>query len=275
MYNRLQTSGTMPNTLRSWRCRSVWLALVALLVTPVHARGQSVAVAAASDLQFAMPALVAQFEQETGHAVKVTFGSSGNFFTQIQNGAPFDVFLSADVSYPRQLESAGLVDRGSVYTYATGRIVLWVRKDAALDETRGLAMLADARVKRVAIANPAHAPYGRAAVAAMEHAGVYGVVRDKLVFGENVSQAAQFAQSGNADAAIVALSLALAPAMKDAGRFVDIPPGFYPPIEQGAAVLRSSTEKAIAARFVAYLKRPSALAILESNGFGVPRAVAR
>ncbi len=265
----------MPNTLRSWRRLSAMLALAALLVTPAHARGQSVAVAAASDLQFAMPALAAQFEKETGHAVKVTFGSSGNFFTQIRNGAPFDVFLSADVRYPRELEAAGLVDRGGVYTYATGRIVLWVRKDTGPDLTRGLAVLADAGVRRVAIANPAHAPYGRAAVAALEHAGVYPAVRDKLVFGENVSQAAQFAQSGNADAAVVALSLALAPAMKDAGRYVDIPPGFHPPIEQGAAVIRTSTEKAIAARFVDYLKQPSALAILESYGFGIPRAVAR
>jgi molybdate transport system substrate-binding protein len=247
------------------------LAAVALLAAPAAAVGQAIRVAAASDLQFAMPALAAQFEKDTGHALSVTFGSSGNFFTQIQNGAPFDVFLSADVNYPRQLEAAGLADRGSVRIYATGRIVLWARAERTLDVARGLSVLTDAGVARVAIANPAHAPYGRAAVAALEHAGVYGAVRGKLVFGENVSQAAQFAQTGNADAAIVALSLALAPAMKAQGRYSDIPQDFYPPIEQGVAVMRNSARKAIAERFIAFLRQPVAAAILESYGFGVQK----
>src|SRR5262252_3486735 len=119
------------------------------LATPAGA--QTIRVAAASDLQFAMPALAAQFEKDTGHALSVTFGSSGNFFTQIQNGAPFDVFLSADVTYPRQLETAGLVDPGSVYTYATGRLVLWIRSDTGLDVSRGLALLTDGAIKRIAI----------------------------------------------------------------------------------------------------------------------------
>jgi molybdate transport system substrate-binding protein len=243
----------------------------ALVARPVTAGAQTLKVAAASDLQFAMPALASQFEKDAGAGVNVTFGSSGNFFTQIQNGAPFDVFLSADVNYPRQLEAAGLAERGSVVVYARGRIVLWARNDRALDLTRGLTVLGDAGVARVAIANPAHAPYGRAAVAAMEHAGVYAGVRGKLVLGENISQAAQFAQSGNADAAIVALSLALAPAMKEAGHYVDIPAGSYPPIEQGATVLRASGQKALASRFVAFLSQPKAVAILESFGFAVQR----
>ena len=246
------------------------LAAVALFAAPAAAQSQAIKVAAASDLQFAMPALAAQFEKETGHRVDVTFGSSGNFFTQIRSGAPFDVFLSADVSYPRQLEAAGLVDTGTVYTYATGRIVLWARHDAKLDVNRGLAILADPAVKRIAIANPAHAPYGRAAVAALERAGVYAAVRNKLVFGENISQAAQFAQSGNVDAAIVALSLALAPAMKEIGRYVDIPAATYPPIEQGAAVIRTSKQKALGEQFVDFLKQPAARGMLESSGFGVP-----
>jgi molybdate transport system substrate-binding protein len=258
----------MPNSART---RLLFVAFAAALVArPVNARAQTLKVAAASDLQFAMPALAAQFEKDAGAGVNVTFGSSGNFFTQIQNGAPFDVFLSADVNYPRQLEAAGLAERGSV-VYARGRIVLWARNDRALDLTRGLTVLGDAGVARVAIANPAHAPYGRAAVAAMERAGVYAGVRGKLVLGENISQAAQFAQSGNADAAIVALSLALAPAMKEAGHYVDIPAGSYPPIEQGAAVLRASGQKALAARFVAFLSQPKAVAILESFGFAVQR----
>ncbi|HEX7138800.1 MAG TPA: molybdate ABC transporter substrate-binding protein [Vicinamibacterales bacterium] len=259
--------------LRSFACAGV--AAASFFAAPAAASGQSLKIAAASDLQFAMPALAARFEKNTGHVIAVTFGSSGNFFTQIRNGAPFDVFLSADVNYPRQLETAGLVDRGTVSIYAVGRIVLWARTDRALDVDRGLAVLGDPAVSRVAIANPAHAPYGRAAVAAMEHAGVYQAVRGKLVFGENVSQAAQFAQTGNADATIVALSLALAPAMKEQGRYYDIPSAFYPAIEQGAAVVGKSSQKALAARFVDFLKQPEAAAILESYGFGVPHPAPR
>jgi molybdate transport system substrate-binding protein len=244
--------------------------LVAMAPAPMVAEGQALKVAAASDLQFVMPALAARFEKDTGRTVNVTFGSSGNFFTQIQNGAPFDVFMSADVSYPRRLEAAGLVARESVYTYARGRLVLWVRSDAELDVSRGLALLTDAAIKRIAIANPAHAPYGRAAVAAMEHAGVYSAVRDKLVFGENVSQAAQFAQSGNASAALIARSLAVAAPMKDMGRAYDVPPSFHPPIDQAAAPIRLSKQPDLAARFMDYLKEPAARALLASYGFVPP-----
>jgi molybdate transport system substrate-binding protein len=253
------------------RRAAVLLAAIALVTAaPGRAGAQSLAVAAASDLQFAMPALAAQFQKETGHPVKATFGSSGNFFTQLQNGAPFDVFLSADVDYPRRLEAAGVIERGTVSTYASGRIVLWVRKDSPLDPNRGLPALADAAVRRVAIANPAHAPYGRAAVAALERAGIYAAIKSKLVFGENVSQAAQFARSGNADAAIVALSLALAAPMKDAGRYFAIPSTSYPAIAQGTGVMSASKQKALAVRFVEFLRQPAAAAILESFGFGLP-----
>jgi molybdate transport system substrate-binding protein len=245
-------------------------ALAATAAAPTLAPAQALNVAAASDLQFVLPALVAQFEKDTGRAAHVTFGSSGNFFTQIQNGAPFDVFMSADVSYPRQLEAAGLVDPGSVHTYATGRLVLWVRSDSGLDVNRGLALLTDAAITRIAIANPAHAPYGRAAVAAMEHAGVYAAVRQKLVFGENVSQAAQFAQSGNAGAAMIARSLAVAAPMKDMGRAYDVPPEFHPPIDQAAAIVRTSKQRDLAARFLNYLRDPSARALLASYGFAPP-----
>ena len=240
------------------------------MFAPLFASPQALNVAAASDLQFVMPALAAQFEKDTGRTARVTFGSSGNFFTQIQNGAPFDVFMSADVSYPRRLEAAGLVDPGSVYTYATGRLVLWVRSDTGLDVSRGLALLTDGAITRIAIANPAHAPYGRAAIAAMEHAGVYAAVRDKIVFGENVSQAAQFAQSGNAGAALVARSLAVAAPMKDAGRAYEVPPEFHPPIDQAAAVLRASKQRDLAAVFLNYLKQPGARTLLATYGFAPP-----
>lgn len=229
------------------------------------------AVAAAADLQSALPPIAAQFERESGHHVNLTFGSSGNFYTQIQNGAPFDVFLSADIDYPRRLEADGLAEPGSLYEYAAGRLVLWVRTDSGLDVRRGLALLADASVRRIAVANPAHAPYGRAAVAALQHAGLYDVTRPKLVLGENISQAAQFAQSGNADAGVIALSLALAPGMKAVGRYYEIADGSYPPIAQGVIVIGASKQKTLAHQLVDYLKTPAAKSQLESFGFAAGR----
>jgi molybdate transport system substrate-binding protein len=230
-------------------------------------------VAAASDLQSALPTIAAEFEQDTGCTVRLTFGSSGNFFTQIQNGAPFDVFLSADVDYPRRLDTAGRTERGSLYEYARGRLVLWARKDAGIDVRRGLAALADARVRRVAIANPAHAPYGRAAVAALRHEDLYDRVRDKLVLGENISQTAQFADSGSADVALLALALALSPALVRSGVHVDIPQSWYPPIDQAAVVLASSRQKPLAQQFVDHLRKPNARRILDAYGFAVPQSI--
>jgi molybdate transport system substrate-binding protein len=255
--------------------RSVFFIASCGVCAAAAAVAQPLRVAAASDLQVALPDLAARFEKATGHQVAVSFGSSGNFFTQLQNGAPFDVFLSADIDYPRQLEREGQAEQGSLYAYATGRIVLWIRNGSTIDLKRGLAGLADAGVRTVAIANPDHAPYGRAAVAALHHAGVYGRVQAKLVRGENISQAAQFVQSGNADAGIVALSLALAPALKASGRYVEIPETFYPPIEQGVVVVAASKQKAIARQFVEFLKQPESARTLQSFGFAVPVAAGR
>ena len=245
--------------------------MVALLAagTSGQAMGQELRVAAASDLQAALPVIAARFETDTGHRVALTFGSSGNFSTQIENGAPFDVFMSADIEYPKRLEQAGLAERGSLREYAMGRLVLWSRDDAGIDIKQGLAVLTDGRVVRIAIANPAHAPYGRAAVAAIRHDGLYDRVQSKRVLGENISQAAQFAQSGNADVGLIALALALSPAMKSAGSYVEVPSTFYPPIEQAAIVVASSKQKALATRFVESLKQPPAQAILRQYGFAV------
>ncbi len=234
-----------------------------------RATGQDLRVAAASDLQTALPAIAAQFEKDTGHHVALTFGSSGNFATQIQNGAPFDVFMSADIDYPRRLEQAGLAERGSLYEYATGRLVLWTRNDSGIDPQGGVKILSDARVRRIAIANPAHAPYGRAAVAAIRHEGLYDQVQSKFVLGENISQTAQFVQSGNADVGLIALAVALSPTLRESGRFVEIAPDLYPPIQQAAVVIASSTQNALAAQFVDGLKQPPAKAILRSYGFAV------
>ena len=233
---------------------------------------QTLSVAAAADLQAALPAIAASFEQKTGRKVALTFGSSGNFFTQIQNGAPFDVLLSADVDYPRRLEHTGQAEPGSLYRFATGRIVLWTRNDSGIDVSKGLAALASPQVRRIAIANPDHAPYGRAAVAALRHEHLYDRVEHQLVRGENISQAAQFVESGNADVGIVALSLALAPAMKNAGTFVEIPESFYPPIEQAAVVLAASRQKPAAHEFVQYLAAAESVRIFATFGFARPLA---
>ena len=253
---------------------SVLTAVFLELAIPVVA-AQTLTVAAASDLQSALPAIAAQFEKETGHKATLTFGSSGNFVTQIENGAPFDVFLSADLDYPRRLERAGLTERGTLYQYATGHIVLWARNDSGIDLRAGLSVLTNANVRKVAIANPQHAPYGRAAVAALRHEQLYERVRGKLVLGENISQAAQFVQSGNAQVGVLALSLALAPALKAAGQYVAIPESFYPPIDQAAVVLVMSRQKAIARQFMDFLKKPEIVRLLKSYGFALPRSTGR
>jgi molybdate transport system substrate-binding protein len=244
----------------------------ALLVTAVlfaagSAAAQDLAVAAASDLQTVMPAIAERYTRQTGTHVRVVYGSSGNFFTQIQNGAPFDVFFSADVGYPARLAEARLAVAGSLYKYAVGRLVVWARRDAGLDVSGGLALLADPRVARVAIANPDHAPYGRAAVAALRQAGLYDRVKPKLVLGENISQAAQFVQTGNAQAGILALSIARAPAAQAMGVYAAIPADAHPPIEQAAVVLTRSANPGAAQAFLDFVKGPAIVALLEENGF--------
>lgn len=252
---------------------AVWMALgVVAASRPVPA--QAVSIAAASDLQYVMPGLTDQFQRDTGHRMTTTFGSSGNFFSQIQNGAPFDLFFSADIEYPRRLVAGGFVDAGSLVEYATGRIVLWARKDRPLTG-RGLEALLAPSVRRIAIANPVHAPYGRAAIAALTHQGLHARVRTKLVHGENVAQAAQFVESGNADAGIIALSLALAPVLKEHGVYYEIPAQFHPPLTQAAVVVSASRRKDAARAFLAFLRTPEAVRVLAAAGFSLPAPVVR
>jgi len=253
------------------RLSSGLLSLALIVAGAPRSFGQGLTIAAASDLQSALPPIATQFERNTGQPVRLTFGSSGNFFTQIENGAPFDVLLSADIDYPRRLEASGRAERGSLHQYAVGRIVLWTRTDSGIDVKRGLSALADTRVRRVAIANPEHAPYGRAAVAALRHEGLYDRVRGKFVLGENISQAAQFADSGGADVGVLALALALSPALKTSGTYFEIPEAWHPPIEQAAVVLTASRQKSLARQFVEYLQTPEIVRILKSYGFGVPQ----
>jgi molybdate transport system substrate-binding protein len=236
------------------------------------AAAQELRVAAAADLQFVFQEVSARFQKETGFTVGLTFGSSGNFFSQIQNGAPFDIFFSADVDYPAKLEAAGLVEPGTLSRYATGRIVLWVRRGSPIDINQGLRTLTDARVRKISIADPEHAPYGRAAVAALRHEKVYDKVRDRFVLGENISQAAQFVESGNADIGILALSLVLAPPLKTEGLYSEIPVSFYPAIDQAVVILKSSKQKDVARQFLSFLKRPEIAEFMRSNGLTVPES---
>lgn len=233
---------------------------------------EELTIAAAADLQSVMKEIAARFEKQTGNKVKLVFGSSGNFFAQLQNGAPFDVFMSADVEYPNKLEAAGLTEPGSLYEYATGKIVLWVPSNSHLDVNQGLAAVADSQVRKLAVANPAHAPYGRAAEAALRNAGVWQQASPKLVLGENISQTAQFASSGNADASILALSLVLAPGMRDKGKYFVIPQELYPPLRQAAVTIKRSTHKSLASQFVEFLKLPETRSTFRQYGFQEPEA---
>src|SRR5215468_2249755 len=250
--------------------RFIRFAACCLLLTPPAAAQTPLRIAAASDLQFVLPALTARFERETHQTVDVSFGSSGNFFAQLQNGAPFDIFFSANLDYPRKLDTAGLVEPGSYFEYATGKIVVWVPADSKLDINTGARSLLNPAVKKIAIANPQHAPYGQAAVAALKKEGVYDKISEKLVLGENVSQTASFVASGAADVGIVALSLALGPNMKDKGRFKEVPADAYPPIEQACVILKSSQAKGASQEFLQFVRRSETQEILRAYGFGVP-----
>jgi molybdate transport system substrate-binding protein len=249
--------------------KSVLSLVLALCSGAIPARAQEIAVAAAADLKFALSEIAGQYEKQTGNKVNVTYGSSGNFFSQLQNGAPFDLFFSADIDYARKLETAGLAEPGTLYRYAIGRIVIWAPADSKVDvATLGWKALLSGSVQKIAIANPEHAPYGRAAVAAMQKAGIYDQVKVKLVYGDNISQAAQFVQSGNAQVGIVAFSLAVSPAMQD-GRRWDIPADMHPPIEQAAIVLKNARNKDAARSFLDFVKT-EARATLAKYGFSFP-----
>jgi molybdate transport system substrate-binding protein len=231
---------------------------------------QEITVAAAADLQFAMQDIASRFQSATGKTVKPIYGSSGNFLQQIQNGAPFDVFFSANLGYAKELEAAGMTEPGSYYEYAKGRIVIWVPNASKLDLSIGMKALLDPAVKKIAIANPLHAPYGQAAVAAMQRENIYDRLKDKFVLGENISQTAAFVVSGAADIGVVALSLVLSPNMKDKGRYVEVPEEDYPPIEQACVILRSSKNKDVARQFLSFIKTPAIHDMLKSYGFNVP-----
>jgi molybdate transport system substrate-binding protein len=261
---------------RSRRAPKIFLLPLALLLLctalVAPATAQTITAAAAADLRPALQEIAANFESQSGIHVSLIYGSSGNFYQQIQNGAPFDLFLSANTDYPKRLEAAGLVVEGSYYEYAQGAIVLLVRSSSLLNLGKGPSVLLDPAVKKISIADPSHAPYGAAAVAALKAENLYQEVSPKIVTAENISQAESFVLSGAADVGIVALSLALAPEEKSQVRYVAIPPHDYPPIRQAGIVLRASRNQKSAIQFESYLRSEEAAKVFRQYGFQVPDA---
>jgi molybdate transport system substrate-binding protein len=239
---------------------------------PGGGAGREVRVAAAADLKFALDEAASEFQAKNpGIAVTVTYGSSGTLFAQLTNDAPFDLFLSADIDYPRKLAGQGKAVQDSEFTYAVGHLVVWVPNGSKLDlDKLGIRAVADPSVKKVAIANPKTAPYGRAAEAAVKSLGVYDQVKDRLVVGENIAQAAQFVESGAADVGLIALSLALAPNMKDKGRYWPVPLDAYPRLEQGGVILTGAKDADAARALRAFLTGAEGRAILKRYGFTLP-----
>ena len=250
------------------------LAVVGVLAAgcgPEPSRPRIVAIAAASDLSQPLPAIVREFRARHPYIeVRPTFGASGTLHAQISNGAPFDLYLAADIAYPRSLAETGLAEPSDVFRYGTGRVVIWLPNTSRVVlEGRGAEVLLEPAIRRIAIANPRHAPYGRAAEAALEHFGLRETLAEKIVFAANVAEAAQFVQSGAADAAVIALALAESPAMKPYGRFWLVPAEAHPPLVQGGVVLATARDPQ-AARLVAdFLVAPEGREILRSHGFDV------
>jgi len=250
-------------------CLSLLLAVQALLL-PAAQAGERITLAAAADLKFALDEVVASFGRtHPGDRVEVVYGSSGKFATQIRQGAPFDLYFSADIAYPRELEAEGLA-ASPTRPYAVGRIVLWSN---SRDASRlRLQDLADPALGRIAIANPRHAPYGKRAEEALRAAGVWDAVQARLVQGENIAQTAQFVQSGNAGVGIIALSLALNPTLAQQGGHALIDAALHTPLEQGFIITRRAAGNAAAVRFAAFMQDEAARAILRRYGFALPEA---
>ncbi len=248
------------------------LSLIALLLMATRLVGQTtLTVAAAADLQPALRQMAAAYEKQSGLRLRLVFGSSGGLTTQIENGAPYDVFLSADTGYPNRLAAENLAVKDSTTVYAAGKLVLWALQNPRLDiRALGWRALAMPEIHSIAIANPKFAPYGKAAVTALSRLSLYDAVQSKLVLGENVAEAAQFVVSGNAQVGILPLSLARTPEMMRLGQYVELPADSYGAIEQAGVVLRKSKNQKAAESFLQYLKSPPAEGILQRWGFALP-----
>lgn len=287
MTSGLPFTPTMLTYIKPGLCRKVSIHLhqiftavtvLCLLLLPRAASAQAASgltVAAAADLKYALEEVGQAYTRKAGVPVRVTYGSSGNLFAQISNGAPFDVFLSADAAYPKRLADVGQAAPDTITEYARGVLAMWIPAPVrGIDKNIGLTSLLMPEIKRVAIANPRHAPYGRAAEAALRQANIYDQVAPKFILGENIAQTAQFVQSGNADAGIVALSL-LKGASGVQGTWWELPLDSYPPLEQAAVVTKRAEGNKSAREFVSFLVSPEARAIFERFGFRPPSGAKR
>lgn len=252
------------------KTRQIALTLLFLALFPISAFSGDLTVAVAANAQYAFEELKTVFEKESGITLKGVIGAAGKFTTQIENGAPFDVFLSADMDYPKTLEKEGLtVNSPKVYAY--GSLVLWTLKEG-LDLSKGLQTVNEPEVKKVAIASPKTAPYGKQSVNAFKHEGLYLNVEKKLVYGESIMQTNQFITSGAADLGITAKSIVMAPVMKDKGKWVELSHGIYEPIEQGAVILVHAKKEKMeeATKFFDFLFTAEAKEIFKKYGYELP-----
>lgn len=247
-------------------CLLVLVVCASLLALPAQA--EKVTIAAAADLKFAMDEIVATFKKTSpGDALDVIYGSSGKFHTQIQQGAPYDLFFSADIGFPRELAKAGLA-ASEVKPYALGRIVVW---STTLDASKmTLDSLADPKITRIAIANPRHAPYGKRAEEALRASGVWDKVEPKLVYGENIAHTAQYVQTGNAQVGIIAQALAVSPELASKGGYWLVPDTLHEPLEQGFIITQRAAGSALAKRFADYIGSKAARAVMTRYGFVLP-----
>ena len=247
------------------------IGMACLLFVTNTAHAEKITVAAAADLKFAMDEIVTGFKKShTGAELDVIYGSSGKFHTQIQQGAPYDLFFSADINYPRELAKKGMA-ASEVKPYAVGRVVLWSNSMDASKMT--LASLTDPKIARIAIANPKHAPYGKRAEEALKASGLWDRLQPKFVFGENIAHTAQFVQTGNAQVGIIALSLALNPELSKKGGYYLIPDKLHNPLEQGYIITKQGAAKLLAKQFADYMGSKPARSIMTRYGFVLPGEV--
>jgi molybdate transport system substrate-binding protein len=245
--------------------------LACALFTATTAHAEKIMVAAAADLKFAMDEIVTGFRQNrTGAEVEVIYGSSGKFHTQIRQGAPYDLFFSADISYPRELAKNGMA-ASEVKPYAFGRIALWSNSRDAANMT--MASLTDSRISRIAIANPKHAPYGKRAEEALRTSGLWDKLQSRLIFGENIAHTAQFVQTGNAQVGIIALSLAVNSELAKKGGYYLIPENLHKPLEQGYVITTRGAGKPLAKQFADYMGSKAARSVMTKYGFVLPGEV--
>jgi molybdate transport system substrate-binding protein len=252
-----------------FRRRFLILLFLAAVQSSFAQENSTLKIAAAADLQPVLPALIDQFQKQTNKKVDASYASSATLATQILNGGPFSLFLAADLSFPQKVVDAGLADSTAPIPYARGTVVLWARNDSPV-QPLSVDSLRSPKVRTIAVANAQHAPYGRAAMAAIEKLGLTELLKSKLVVAENIAQTAQYADSGNADAGLISLTSALTPRLRSSGKYVEISWDDYPPILQGAVVLKHGADAAEAHQFLDFLLSPPIRKELAERGLKAP-----